>query len=116
MTLVAELARVARRTRGSHRLARNGAVTVAAEKVRGSMRGRRAESGDVLPSEGLSTDERDMAGGARGIGRCQVRGANTVTIQAALDHRRAHRHSWLAGQCVTHRARQRLALGLRRMA
>src|SRR6266487_2399605 len=54
MTLVAELACVAGRAGGSHRLTRNGAVTTAAQKRWCGMRRWRGDSGDVLPREGRS--------------------------------------------------------------
>ena len=41
-----------------------------------------------------------MAGGARGIGRRHVRGANAVTIQAALDDRRTHRQRGVSLRAV----------------
>src|SRR5213593_1248667 len=104
VALVAELPRVAGGTRGSDRLARDRPMTAAAEKVRRRVRGWRGEISHVAPTERHGTDQRHMAGCARGVGRCQMRGSDAVTIEAALDDRLTHSHARLADDRVTARA------------
>src|ERR1041385_6672450 len=115
VALIAELARMARGAARADGRARSGTVTGSGQEVRGAVRRGRGKPGNVGAGQACRLDERHVTGGAGGVGRRQVRRAKRVTIEAALDHRLAHRHASLALQRVTAFAARRLVTGVFRV-